>query len=74
MGSQVEILESIIVDYAGPMGKFVVRKSMADLGLEGSQLPPESQNQLIDMVLERAIFDKDRWNLIRREIQSAWGV
>lgn len=70
---KIQALESIIVEYAGPMGKFVIKKSMMDLGLDNGSITPDLKNKLIDMVLERAIFDRNRWRTIRREINSAWG-
>jgi len=71
--SDVKALESIIVEHAGPMGKFVVKKSMIDLGVEQDAITGNMQTRFIDMVLERAIFDRDRWDNIRNEIYAAWG-
>lgn len=75
MNSQVQIqaLEGIIVQYAGPVGKFVIKKSITDLGLDQQPLSPETKTKLVEMVLARAVFDKDRWDAIRREINAAWG-
>ena len=70
--SEIQVLESIIVEHAGPMGKFVVKKSLQDLGLDNSTLNEGTRTKLVDLVLERAIYDRDRWNPIRNEIFSAW--
>ncbi len=70
---EVQALESIIVEHAGPMGKFIVKKSMADLETDLNSITGSIQKRLIDMVLERAIFDKERWDIIRKEIHVAWG-
>ncbi len=70
---EINALESIIVENAGPMGKFVIKKSMADLGLEPGSINQQDKSKLLDMVLERAVFDKDKWPGIRREILDAWG-
>ena len=74
MGSEADIraLERIIVQYAGPLGKFVVKKSLADLGCDTMNLTPDIRPKLVDMVLERAIYDRERWHAIRREITEAW--
>ena len=72
-GSDIQALESVIVEHAGPMGKFIVKKSMDDLGLEANLITGDAQKKLIDMVLERAIYDKDRWGIIRKEISVALG-
>ena len=75
MVSQVEIrkLENIIVDNAGPMGKFIIKKSLVDIGVAPEQITGATQVKFIDMVLERAIFDSVKRKIIRKEILSAWG-
>ena len=70
-GFDIQALESVIVEHAGPMGKFVVKKSMGDLGIDPHLINDDAQKKLIDMVLERAIFDKDKWGTIRKEITIA---
>jgi len=71
--SDIHALESIIVNHAGPMGKFIIKKSLADIGTEPNLITGNTQTKFIDMVLERAIFDKDRQVIIRKEILSALG-
>ena len=71
--SEIQALETVIVEHAGHMGKFIVKKSINDLGLDASLITGDAQKKLIDMVLERAIFDKDRWGIIRKEISVALG-
>ena len=70
---EIKILENIIVDNAGPMGKFIIKKSMADIGVDSEQITGATQVKFIDMVLERAIFDENKREIIRKEILSAWG-
>ena len=69
----IQILENIIVDNAGPMGKFIIKKSMADIGVDLEQITGATQIKFVDMVLERAIFDETKRGIIRKEILSAWG-
>jgi len=71
--SYILALESVIVEHAGPMGKFVVKKSLSDLGIDANSISGDTQKKLIDMVLERAIYDKSRWGTIRGEIAAACG-
>ncbi|MCK5309506.1 MAG: hypothetical protein KAJ33_02045 [Thermoplasmata archaeon] len=71
--SDIQKLENIIVENAGPMGKFIIKKSMSDIGVEPEQITGATQVKFIDMVLERAIFDENKRVTIRREILSAWG-
>ena len=71
--SDIQKLENIIVENAGPMGKFIIKKSMSDIGVEPEQITGATQVKFIDMVLERAIFDENKRGTIRRVILSAWG-
>ena len=70
---KIKILEDIIVENAGPLGKFVVKKSLSDLDMHPGSMDESAQNRLIDMVLERAVFDRDKWPSIRKNILLAWG-
>ena len=74
--SEVNIpaMEGIIVEYAGPMGKFVIKKAIADIGIDPDKYGRESANKLIDLVLERAIFDKVKWGPVKKQILVAWGM
>ena len=71
--NDIRVLERIIVDNAGPMGKFIIKKSLSDIGVPQESIVGNVQTKFIDMVLERAIFDADRRNKARKEILSAWG-
>ena len=70
--SDIQALEVIIVDHAGPMGKFVVKKSIQDLGGDPATYDVQMQEKLITTILERAIFDQAKWPEVRRQIKSAW--
>ncbi len=71
--SELQALESIIVNHAGPMGKFIIKKSLSDIGAEPGRISGDIQVKFINMVIERAIFDKDRQVIARKEILSALG-
>ena len=70
--SDLKTLETIIVNHAGPMGKFIIKKSLSDIGTEPRLIIGDIQVKFIDMVIERAIFDIDRQVIARKEIISAW--
>ena len=75
MVSQANIaaLEDIIVNQAGPLGKFVIKKTLADMGGDPNTFDPQTTNQFIDQVLQRAIYDQSKWDELRRKIKEAWG-
>ena len=70
---EIQFLERIIVENAGPMGKFIIKKSLSDLGNEPAAITGDSKAKFIDLVLERAIFDDSKRVVLRKEILSAWG-
>ena len=74
--SEMNILamEAIIVEHAGPMGKFVIKKAIADLGISPTAQDRESANKLIDTVLKRCIFDTGKWGSVKKQILMAWGM
>ena len=71
--SDLQALETIIVNHAGPMGKFIIKKPLADIDTEPGRISGDIQVKFINMVIERAIFDTDRQAIARKEILSAWG-
>ena len=71
--SDLQALETIIVNHAGPMGKFIIKKSLSDIGTEPGHISGDIQVKFINMVIERAIFDTDRQVIARKEILSALG-
>lgn len=71
--SDMTSMEEIIVDHAGPLGKFVIKKSIKDLGLDLGSFDKKTKEKFISLVLERAIYDTTKWDSVRREILDAWG-
>ncbi len=69
----IQALEGIIVEHAGPLGKFVVKKAIADLGGDPVNFSDDTVQRLVDMVIERSIFDSNKWRSVRKQIQEAWG-
>ncbi|MBA3046067.1 MAG: hypothetical protein KKH41_09085 [Candidatus Thermoplasmatota archaeon] len=68
----IQVLENIIVEYSGPMGKFVIKKSIADMGVAPESIVGHHRMRLIDLVLERAVFDRERWATVKKEILTVW--
>ncbi len=70
--ADIQAMENIIIEHAGPMGKFVIKKAIADIGIDPNSYGRDSANKLINMVLERSIFDTAKWDPLRKQILSAW--
>jgi len=70
----ISAMEAIIMEHAGPMGKFVIKKAIADIAIDPNNYGRESANKLIDLVLQRAIFDKVKWEPVKKQILAAWGM
>lgn len=70
--SDIQAMEEIIVEHAGPLGKFVIKKVITDLGSEPKNYDEETVYKFITVVLERSIYDTTKWNSVRREILEAW--
>lgn len=68
----IRALEGIIVEHAGPLGKFVVKKAIADLGGDPAGFSDDTVQRLVDMVIERSIFDNNKWKSVRKQILEAW--
>ncbi|MCK4757794.1 MAG: hypothetical protein KAS67_05030 [Thermoplasmata archaeon] len=71
---EMQIMEEIIVEHAGPLGKFVIKKSITDIGGEPEQYNRETLDRFIDMILERAVYDSTKWEMIKRNIFAAWKI
>jgi len=52
------------------MGKFVVKKALKDLGIEGDSIPPDKVKQFTEMVVMRAIYDAKYQEQARGDIKS----
>ena len=56
------------------MGKFVIKKALADMDANPENYDAVATKKLIDLVLQRAIFDTSKWDSLKREILRAWGM
>jgi hypothetical protein len=56
--SQILAIENIVTEYAGPLAKFVIKKQVADIGIdEEEEVSLEQLKQLVERVVEKSIFD-----------------
>ena len=53
----VQQMESIVMEYSGPMGKFVVRKQMRDMAIDLDNSTENNKKELIDRVVVSAIYN-----------------
>ena len=70
--SNILAIENIIIEHAGPMGKFVIKKAIVDIDIDLENYDRATLNKFIDLVLQRSIFDTEKWESLRKEILSAW--
>ena len=70
MVSKTELLaiEELVVEHAGPLGKFVIKKTITDMGADPESFDEEQLSKFIDTVLERSIYDPAKWKDVKIEI------
>ena len=66
-------MEELVVEYAGPLGKFVIKKTIADMGVSPESFDKDQLNQFIDTVLERSIYDPAKWKSVKTELLKVCG-
>ena len=54
----LEDIENIVMEYSGPMGKFVVRKQVRDLHNTIDRLTKAETKSLIDNIIKGAIYNE----------------
>ena len=57
--SKLEAAEELLVDYAGPMGKFVLKNKMREMGLSEGTMSDEKIWELLKAAIPDAIFDPE---------------
>ena len=53
----VQQMESIVMEYSGPMGKFVVRKQIKDMAIDLGDSSENNRKELISRVVVSAIYN-----------------
>jgi hypothetical protein len=71
--SKMQKFEDIIVEHAGPLGKFIIKKTLSDMKLDQTKFNEEMLSEFVDAVLKRAVFDSSKWKKIRVEIYETCG-
>ena len=66
--SDLKILSSELVSYAGDMAPYIVEKAFKDMKLQGENIPPTMRLKVVDMILERIIFDRNKHYDMRLEL------
>ena len=64
--TQMKIIESVLMEYAGPLGKFVLKKRVKIMNESYDAFPPDRLGELVKAVLADAIFDPTK----RKEAHS----
>lgn len=68
--SDMKILSNELESYAGEMAPFIVEKVFRDMKLQGENIPPTMRRKVIDIILERIVFDQEKHHALRRELLS----
>jgi len=55
---KVRLLEREMILLSGPLAGFVIRKQIKDMGLDPGNFPDERLVELINKVVENAVYDK----------------
>lgn len=72
---KLRLLERDLIMLSGPLAGFVIRKQIKDMGLDAVDFPEERFPELIERVVENAVYDKSMHrktiiNLKKRLIKS----
>ena len=67
----VQKIEQIVMEYSGPMGKFVVRKQLKDTSRTIEQLTDGEKRKLIGNIVEGAIFNESYQAECKKRLTSA---
>ena len=53
----IQQMETIVMEYSGPMGKFVVRKQLRDMALDLETSSESNKKELIQRIVIGAIYN-----------------
>ena len=70
----MDMLTNLMVQYAGPFAKFVVAKTIKDMGYDVETFPYDKIRELIITSVERAIFDPVKREQAKKEILKEFGL
>ena len=66
--SDLRTLTNELASYAGEMAPYIVEKAFRDMKLKGENIPPTMRLKVVDTILERIIFDRDKHYTLRLEL------
>ena len=72
--SDLKVLSSELASYAGEMTPFIVEKAFRDVKLKGDDIPPTMRKKVIDIILERIVFDREKHYTLRRDLMNSLGA
>ncbi len=70
MSDRIDILEKELVDLAGPLAVFVIKKQIKDMGLRRENFPEERMGELIERSVKNAIFDPKKQKNVERNLKK----
>ena len=69
--SDLRILSSELASYAGEMAPYIVEKAFRDMKLQGDKIPPTMRKKVVDIILDRIVFDREKHHALRRELMGS---
>ena len=66
--SDMRILSNELAPYAGEMAPYIVEKAFRDMKLQGENIPPTMRLKVVDTILERIMFDRNKHYDMRLEL------
>jgi len=69
--SDMKTLSDGLTSYAGEMAPFIVEKAFRDARLKGEDLPPIMRRKVVDIILNRIVFDKEKHDTLRRKLMRS---
>ena len=67
MGNR-EVIIDILAEYAGPMAKFVVQKTLKDLEVSLDDITGNQLDNVLKQIIERCVYDRQKHRQIKRAI------
>jgi hypothetical protein len=69
----IEKIRATLADAAGPIASFVVKKQIKDMGYTEDDFPSEKLPELINRVVENAIYNPEMKEDVRRKLRKVIG-
>ncbi len=66
--SHLKILSNELASYAGDMAPYIVEKAFKDMKLLDENIPEALRLKVVDMILERIVFDTEKHYSLRKEL------